>query len=401
MRLGGVLESMAARRASGILTIVGDPAGTIYFDQGQITCAQASWIPDIGARLLGVLGPGAGSRDLLASADEPDRDIGTFLVQRNHLTVPELAAILRSVVVDTVITLTSSAAEGGYISDIRFTTASTHWAAAFSCQDVDSVLAEAGRRAGRMARFGLGRGTPVRLHDLGRPSAVLSRTQWALACAIDQAASAHDLAWRCGLAFYDVIENIGELIAAGLCARDETAASAPPGPLAEWFGPAATPATLPPVSLAPLGPPASRAPGGLPVSPAPPEPPASLTSAEPPAPLASPRHRAPASADRPPPPATPPPVARASARPASPGPAPAASIDAETAAPLPADRTPATPPVVRTPHALPRRARPASGLPVPAVIAQFSAADMGPLRIEITPAAPDLLRRVLEGLKRS
>ena len=106
MRVNRALEALAARRASGILEIDGDPSGTVYFDQGQITCARASWVPDIGARLLGVLQPPAESLDLLTGADEPDRDIGTFLVQRNYLSIAELATILRSVVVDTVIALT-------------------------------------------------------------------------------------------------------------------------------------------------------------------------------------------------------------------------------------------------------------------------------------------------------
>jgi hypothetical protein len=51
------------------------------------------------------------------------------------------------------------------------------------------VLAEASVRAERMTRYGLSRTTPVRLHDFGPSSAVLSRPQWVLACAIDGAAS--------------------------------------------------------------------------------------------------------------------------------------------------------------------------------------------------------------------
>ena len=62
-----------------------------------------------------------------------------------------------------------------------------HWAAAFSCQDVPSVLAEAIRRADRMARYGLGRATPVRLHDLDPPSGRADPAPWALTCAIDGA----------------------------------------------------------------------------------------------------------------------------------------------------------------------------------------------------------------------
>src|ERR1700736_3459107 len=123
MRVGSVLKSMAARHASGTLQIDGNPAGTVYFDQGQITCARASWVPDIGARLLGVLQPPAESLDLLTAADEPDRDIGTFLVQRNYLTIGEVATILRSVVVDTVIALTALADQDAFVSDIRFTPA--------------------------------------------------------------------------------------------------------------------------------------------------------------------------------------------------------------------------------------------------------------------------------------
>jgi hypothetical protein len=174
-----------------------------------------------------VLQPPAESLDLLTGADEPDRDIGTFLVQRNYLTIGELAAILRSVVVDTVIALTALADQDAFVSEIRFVPAGAHWAAAFSCLDVPSVLAEASVRAERMARYGLSRTTPVRLYDFGRSSAVLTRPQWALACAIDGAASAQDLAWRCGLALYEAIESLGALIAAGLCQPDAPDAAAP------------------------------------------------------------------------------------------------------------------------------------------------------------------------------
>jgi len=234
MRVNGALEALAARQASGILEIDGDPAGTIYFDQGQITCARASWIPDIGARLLGVLSPPA---DLLTGADEPDRDIGTFLVQRNYLTIPELAAILRSVVVDTVIALTALAPQ---VDGIRFAPAGAHWAAAFSCLDVEPVLAEAGLRAKRLARYRLDRTAPVRLRDLSRPSGVLSRVQWTLACAIDGTASAQDLAWRCGLALYETIESLGELIAADL-ATEASATPHSPAPHAQRFRPVPPP----------------------------------------------------------------------------------------------------------------------------------------------------------------
>ncbi len=337
-RVRGALETLAAQRASGILEIDGDPAGTIYFDQGQITCARASWIPDIGARLLGALQP-AEELDLLTGADEPDRDIGTYLVQRDYLTIAELATLLRSVVVDTTIALTALSDKDVFISDIRFVPAGAHWAAAFSCLDVGSVLAEARIRADRMARHGLTRITPVRLRDLGRPSAVLSRSQWALASAIDGTASAQDLAWRCGLALYETIETISALIAADLCQPDATV-PAPPSPLTQWFGP---PPSAPPSMAAPPGvPPALTAPAPLPRRPEP--------SPMPSAPLAS--------APMP--------------RRTEPG-----RMLSATAEVNGTDGVPATRP------------------PLPAGL------ELAPAGFPATPAPPDLLRRVLEGLRRS
>ena len=96
------------------------------------------------------------------------------------------------------------------------------------------MLAEVIKKAERIARFKLARTTPVRLRDLGAASAVLSREQWAVACAIDGARSVQDLAWTYGLALYEAIECVGRLIQAGLCVPEP---AEPAGPLAQWFGP--------------------------------------------------------------------------------------------------------------------------------------------------------------------
>lgn len=223
-----------------MLEVHGNPAGTIYFDQGQIAFARASWIPDLSARLLGALRPSAESRDLLIDGDRPDRDICTMLVQQKDLTRADLQKILRSVVVDAVIVLTMPADEDSFVSDIRFAPSGPHWASAFSRLRVDSVRMEAASRAERVARQHLARTTPVQLRDLSRPSAVLSRQQWAIACTIGGGLSAQDLAWQCGLALYEAIEYVGDLIRAGMCATSVAEPSVPSadqaGQLAHWFG---------------------------------------------------------------------------------------------------------------------------------------------------------------------
>jgi hypothetical protein len=108
---------------------------------------------------------------------------------------------------------------------------------------------------------------PVQLRDLGRPSAVLSREQWAIACTIGRGLSAQDLAWQCGLPLYEAIEGVGELIQAGMCAvyqaQAPTSAGEPTGPLARWFGTAAAvpvpeSASASAPEPAPIGEPAGR-----------------------------------------------------------------------------------------------------------------------------------------------
>jgi hypothetical protein len=65
-----VLESLARQRASGVLEIDGNPAGAIYLDRGQITYAQASWAPDLAARFCASQRPPADVRALLLA--DPD-----------------------------------------------------------------------------------------------------------------------------------------------------------------------------------------------------------------------------------------------------------------------------------------------------------------------------------------
>lgn len=251
-RLSVALETLAELRVSGIMEIDGNPAGTIYLDHGQITFARASWTPDLSTRLLGALRLPAASRELISGPDQPDRDIGTVLVQRNYLSRSDLQALLRSVVVDAALVLMRPADRDAFVSGMRFTETGTHrlnghWAGAFSSLCVDFVLAEVIKKAERMARFNLARTTPVRLRDLTAPSAVLSREQWAVACAIDGARSVQDLAWTCGLALYDAYDCVGRLIQAGVCVPEP---AEPTGPLARWSGPEviSPTAVLPPAS---------------------------------------------------------------------------------------------------------------------------------------------------------
>ncbi len=57
MRVTAALETLAERRVSGILEIDGNPAGSIYLDQGEITFARAMVQAGLCARCARPEGP--------------------------------------------------------------------------------------------------------------------------------------------------------------------------------------------------------------------------------------------------------------------------------------------------------------------------------------------------------
>ena len=212
-RVTTVLESLAAQRASGVLEIDGDPAGVIYLDQGQVTYAQASWVPDLAARFCASLRPPADVRALLLGGDL-GRDPGAVLL--SCVSRAELQALLRSVIIDAIIALTVPLS-GSAVSGIRFEAPRAHWASAFARLPLDSVREEAACRAARLARYQVSRSSTVSLRDMDQGSMVLTREQWAIASRIGRTSTVRDLAWRSGLALCDTIECVGRLIRAGLC----------------------------------------------------------------------------------------------------------------------------------------------------------------------------------------
>jgi uncharacterized protein DUF4388 len=243
-RVTTVLERLAAQRASGVLEIDGDPAGVIYLDEGQVTYAQASWVPDLAARFCASQQPPADVRALLLGGD-PGRDPGAVLL--SCVSRAELQALLRSAIVDAIIALTVPLA-GSAVSGIRFEAPRVHWASAFARLPLDAVCEEAVCRAARLARYQVSRASVVSLRDMDQGSMVLTREQWAIASRIGRTSTVRDLAWRSGLALCDTIECVGRLIRAGLCTLITPPAASAPAPTADAAGaaePAEEPVMLP------------------------------------------------------------------------------------------------------------------------------------------------------------
>lgn len=238
-RVTAVLESLARQHASGVLEIDGNPAGVIYLDQGQITYAQASWVPDLAARFCASQQPPADVRALLLGGDrgggDRGRDLGAILLSCVSRT--ELQELLRSVIVDAVLALTMPLSGDAAVSGIRFEAPRAHWASAFARLPLDSVREETVCRAARLARYQVSRTSTVSLRDLDHGAMVLTREQWAVASRVGRTSTVRDLAWRSGLALCDTIECVARLVRAGVCTL---------GPaLAASNTPASTPSSAP------------------------------------------------------------------------------------------------------------------------------------------------------------
>jgi len=216
-RVMTAVEDLAAREASGVLEVTGDPCGAIYLDGGQIAFARASWVPGLAARLRSVAPALGALAEMSSGRDADDAAIAGQAVQRGYLTPGGLHELIRSIVVDAFLVLTIPLTADSRVAAIRFTSTRTYWTELFPRLDLGLVRGEAVRRAERMAEHGLAPTTAVALRDLRAPAAVLTREQWAVACQIGEHASALDLAARRGAALYDTIDCLGRLTQAGLC----------------------------------------------------------------------------------------------------------------------------------------------------------------------------------------
>jgi hypothetical protein len=226
------VEDLVTRGASGVLEVTGSPSGVIYLDEGHIAFARASWVPGLAARVRAAqarAGRGAPGQQatapshpgapagLPASRNADEAAVAESAVRRGYLTAPRVHELITSIVVDAFMVLTIPLAADSLVAAIRFTSTRTYWTDMFPRLGIGLLRGEAGKRAERMAQYGLSPTTPVSLRPLNAPSAVLTREQWSVACHIGQHACARDLAMRRGDDLSDTVECLGRLINAGLC----------------------------------------------------------------------------------------------------------------------------------------------------------------------------------------
>ena len=173
-----VVEDLAARGATGVLEVTGDPSGALYLDGGQLVFAGASWVPGLVDRLLGLRPASAELQDLLADWDADDAAAAAPAVAGGYLTATRLHELIRSIVVDAFLVLAIPLPENAHVAGIRFTSARTHANAMFPRLDIPSVRWEALARADRMAKYCRAPTTTVPSRGIRHPESLRTQEQW-------------------------------------------------------------------------------------------------------------------------------------------------------------------------------------------------------------------------------
>jgi hypothetical protein len=213
IQIADELARLAKQGDSGVLEVGGNPGGTVFLSGGYLAFAESAAVPDLGSRLVGSRRLSPGQWRELADGGPVKGDVGALLVSREMITAGELRALVRSVTLDALIALAAMPSPGA----LRFRPGRSHWAMSLLRLDVASEWAEAGQQAERLAQRGIPATARPRWRDLGRPGTVVRDGPWMVACQSDGVATAKDLAWRNGLALYEVMDWAGDLVQAGLC----------------------------------------------------------------------------------------------------------------------------------------------------------------------------------------
>jgi hypothetical protein len=235
-RVAAVLDGLVLQGASGVLEVAGNPSGVIYLDAGEITFAQASWVPDLADRLAEVGDSPTRVRALLRDGAGNGLDAGALLMQHSSMSKAALKAVLRSVIIDALIVLTTPLADDTSITATRFSPAAAHWARGYCRLKANSMRAVAAKRSSGLARCGLAVNARLELRDLPHPCAVLSQEHWVIASRIDGSRSIRDLARECGIPLYDAIDRVCYLSRKGMCGARRPEAGPGVGPEAETIG---------------------------------------------------------------------------------------------------------------------------------------------------------------------
>jgi len=210
------LAGLARQGACGALRVDGEPGGTIYLSDGQLAFAESSAAPDLGSRLVNSRRLGV---DQWRRAQRDSRAYGCagdMLLRRGLIDVAEWQALLRSAALDALLALAIQLSGPG--AGIAFVPRQAHRDGSVLRMDLGWAWAHAAREAERLAGYHVRPDTRLRLSGQARSRVTFGPEATAMLGQMDGRATIRELAWRNGLALFEVMDWAAWLIQDGVCA---------------------------------------------------------------------------------------------------------------------------------------------------------------------------------------
>ncbi|AGZ39917.1 DUF4388 domain-containing protein [Actinoplanes friuliensis] len=223
---GRLLTQVAGERQTGALVVGGQPGGTVYLIEGQVTYAESAAAPGVGELLTasGRLAPRTWQAALDAGTSRAQ--VGQLLLDQGHLTQGELELCVLGATYDAAYFALAPAT-----APVDFLEGATHWLGPIVRADPAAVTREARRRARILDEiYPYPEIDTAAVIPVPRPPTervTLTALQWELLVSADGQRTPADLAQLLGRAGFATIQELRKLAALGLVERPRPPADNP------------------------------------------------------------------------------------------------------------------------------------------------------------------------------
>jgi hypothetical protein len=220
---GRLLTQAAGERQTGALVVGGQPGGTVYLIEGQVTYAESAAAPGVGELLTASGRLAARTWQAALDAGTSRAQVGQILLDQGHLTQGELELCVLGATYDAAYFALSPAS-----APVDFLEGATHWLGQVVRIDPAAITREARRRTRLLdeiyphPQLDTTAVSPVPRPPVERVT--LTAAQWELLVHADGQRTPADLAQLLGRAGYATIQELRRLAALGLLELPEVRA---------------------------------------------------------------------------------------------------------------------------------------------------------------------------------
>jgi hypothetical protein len=215
---GRLLTQAAGARQTGALVVGGQPGGTVYLIEGQVTYAESPAAPGVGELLTASGRLAARTWQAALDAGTSRARVGQILLEQGHLTQGELELCVLGATYDAAYFALSPAS-----APVDFLDGAAHWLGQVVLVDPGAVTHEARRRTRLLdeiyphPELDTAPVSPVPRPPVERVT--ITAAQWELLVHADGQRTPADLALLLGRAGYATIQELRRLAALGLIER--------------------------------------------------------------------------------------------------------------------------------------------------------------------------------------